>query len=68
MKITLAIMLSTCKSGAYHCMMVIFSNFLEQLVKVFMDDFLVFGDFYNLCLENFEVMLRWCEETNLGLS
>ena len=31
-----------------------------------MDDFLVFGDSFDLCLQNLEQVLMWCKETNLG--
>ena len=37
-----------------HCMMAIFSDTLEQSMKVFMDDFSVFGDSFNHCLQNLE--------------
>ncbi|XP_038889296.1 uncharacterized protein LOC120079205 [Benincasa hispida] len=50
------------------CMMEIFSDFLEKTVEVFMDDFLVFGDSFQSCLDNLEVVLARCEETNLVLN
>ena len=49
-------------------MMAIFSDFLKQSVEVFMDDFSVFGDFYDACLTNLERVLKRCEETNLVLN
>ncbi|XP_038904339.1 uncharacterized protein LOC120090693 [Benincasa hispida] len=39
------------------CMMTIFSDFLEQTIEVFMDDFSVFGDSFQSCLDNLEVVL-----------
>ena len=30
-----------------------------------MDDFLVFGDSFDLCLQSLEHVLMWCKETNL---
>ncbi|XP_038891643.1 uncharacterized protein LOC120081035 [Benincasa hispida] len=39
------------------CMMTIFSDFLEQTIEVFMDDFSVFGYSFQSCLDNLEVIL-----------
>ncbi|GKD08416.1 reverse transcriptase domain-containing protein [Tanacetum coccineum] len=47
------------------CMMAIFHNMIEKTMKVFMDDFLVFGDSFDSCLSNLEKMLKRCEDTNL---
>ncbi|GKD13766.1 reverse transcriptase domain-containing protein [Tanacetum coccineum] len=41
---------------------------IEKTMEVFMDDFLVFGDSFDLCLSNLEKMLKRCEETNLVLN
>lgn len=48
--------------------MAIFSDMVEQNVKVFMDDFSVFGDSFDLCLENLVMVLKRCVETNLVLN
>ena len=40
------------------CMMAIFSDYLEQSVEVFMDDFSVFGKSYDECLTNLEQVLK----------
>jgi len=32
------------------CMMSIFSNYVESIIEVFMDDFMVYGDSFNKCL------------------
>ncbi|GJR54998.1 reverse transcriptase domain-containing protein [Tanacetum coccineum] len=50
------------------CMMAIFHDMIEKTMKVFMDDFLVFGDSFDSCLSNLEKMLRRCEDTNLVLN
>jgi len=41
---------------------------IESTLEVFMDDFLVYGDYFTLCLRNLERVLQRCEETNLVLS
>ncbi|XP_058217329.1 uncharacterized protein LOC131328401 [Rhododendron vialii] len=50
------------------CMMGIFSDMIEKIVEVFMDDFSVFGDSFDACLENLEKVLARCEEKNLVLN
>ena len=50
------------------CMMSIFSDMVEKIIEVFMDDFFVFGDSYDLCLNNLAIVLKRCEETNLVLN
>ena len=49
-------------------MMAIFSDLLEDIMEVFMDDFSIFGDSFDLCLANFDRVLKRCEETNLVLN
>jgi len=34
------------------CMMAIFSDYIDNLMKVFMDDFSVFGSSFDMCLTN----------------
>lgn len=34
------------------CMMVIFDELVEYIMEIFMDDFSVFCDSFDLCLEN----------------
>nr|GFB05671.1 reverse transcriptase domain-containing protein [Tanacetum cinerariifolium] len=56
-------------SGTFQrCMMAIFHDMIEQTMKVFMDDFLVFGDSFSTCLTNLEKMLKRCEDTKLALN
>ncbi|GJT68013.1 reverse transcriptase domain-containing protein [Tanacetum coccineum] len=50
------------------CMMAIFYDMIEKTMKVFMDDFLVFGDSFSSCLSNLDNMLKRCEDTNLVLN
>ncbi|CAN6552302.1 unnamed protein product [Malus baccata var. baccata] len=50
------------------CMMNIFSDHVEKIIEVFMDDFSVFGDSFDSCLHNLSVILKRCVETNLVLN
>ncbi|KAK0582674.1 hypothetical protein LWI29_028394 [Acer saccharum] len=50
------------------CMMSIFSDMVEEIIEVFMDDFSVFGDSFDLCLKNLTLVLQRCEESNLVLN
>nr|GEY80692.1 DNA-directed DNA polymerase [Tanacetum cinerariifolium] len=50
------------------CMMAIFHDMIEKTMEVFMDDFLVFGNFFSTCLTNLEKMLKRCEDTKLALN
>ncbi|CAN6547334.1 unnamed protein product [Malus baccata var. baccata] len=50
------------------CMMSIFSDYVEKIIEVFMDDFSVFGDSFDSCLHNLSLILKHCVETNLVLN
>ena len=50
------------------CMMGIFSDMIEIFFEIFMDDFSVFGDSYEGCLENLRKVLERCQEKNLVLN
>ena len=50
------------------CMIAIFSDFVEKIVEVFMDDFSVYGTSFDNCLANLSQVLQRCEETNLVLN
>ena len=50
------------------CMVSIFSEYVGDIIEVFMDDFSVYGDSFELCLENLSLVLKRCVETNLVLS
>ncbi|GKD97708.1 reverse transcriptase domain-containing protein, partial [Tanacetum coccineum] len=50
------------------CMTAIFHDMVEDFMEVFMDDFSVFGNYFNCCLANSDRMLARYEETNLVLN
>ena len=50
------------------CMMVIFEDLIEDIMEVFMDDFFIFGNSFDLCLLNLERVLNRCGETDLVLN
>jgi len=49
-------------------MMSIFSDMIEKIMEVFMDDFSVYGNTFDDCLENLDKVLQRCEEKHLGLN
>ncbi|GKD85017.1 reverse transcriptase domain-containing protein [Tanacetum coccineum] len=50
------------------CMLVIFHDMIEESVKVFMDDFSVFGYSFDKCLNNLDKMLQCCKYAHLVLN
>ncbi|KAM2897594.1 hypothetical protein COP2_007219 [Malus domestica] len=50
------------------CMVSIFSDYVEKIIEVFMDDFSVFGKSFDDCLANLMLILKLCIETNLVLN
>nr|GEZ20552.1 reverse transcriptase domain-containing protein [Tanacetum cinerariifolium] len=50
------------------CMLVIFHDMVEKTMKVFMNDFSVFGNSFENCLSRLDKMLQRCEDTNLSLN
>ena len=46
----------------------IFSEFLENYIEVFMDNFTVLGSFFDACLYNLEKVLNKCIQSNLVLN
>jgi len=50
------------------CMMAIFSNMVEQIIEVFIDDFFVFGTSFDDCLAKLVLVSERCEKTNLILN
>nr|GEZ66877.1 reverse transcriptase domain-containing protein [Tanacetum cinerariifolium] len=50
------------------CMMAIFHDMIEKTMEVFMGDFSVFGNSFQICLSHLEKMLKRCEDTNLCLN
>jgi hypothetical protein len=49
-------------------MMAVFSEFIEEIVEVFMDDFSVYGKMFMDCLANLEKVLTRCAEVDLVLN
>ena len=50
------------------CMTSIFSDMVENIIEIFMDDFSVFGASFDECLKNLSLVLQRCEETSLVLN
>ncbi|XP_075475877.1 LOW QUALITY PROTEIN: uncharacterized protein LOC142514366 [Primulina tabacum] len=50
------------------CMTAIFHDMTENFLEIFMDDFSIFGSSFNECLENLNLVLVRCEESNLVLN
>jgi hypothetical protein len=48
--------------------MSIFSDMIEEIMQVFMDDFSVYGKTFYDCLENLDKVLQACEENHLVLN
>ena len=42
------------------CMMSIFSDLVEEVMEIFMDDFTVYGSSFDQCLKNLETVLQRC--------
>nr|GEW43254.1 protein NYNRIN-like [Tanacetum cinerariifolium] len=49
-------------------MLAIFHDMIEKSIEVFMDDFSVFGNSFDNCLNNLDKMLQRCKDANLVLS
>ncbi|XP_070004674.1 uncharacterized protein [Nicotiana sylvestris] len=50
------------------CMLAFFTNMVEDIMEVFMDDFSMVGDSFKDCLHNLKRVLNRCVETNLVLN
>ena len=50
------------------CMMPIFSDMIEEIMEVFMDNFSVYGTTFDHCLENLDRVLQRCQEKDLILT
>ncbi|GJU58316.1 reverse transcriptase domain-containing protein [Tanacetum coccineum] len=50
------------------CMLAIFHDMIEESVEVFMDDFSVFGNYFDTCLNNLDKMLQRCKDSYLVLN
>jgi hypothetical protein len=59
-----------CKAPAsfQRCMMVIFSDLIEKVMEVFMDDFSVYGKTFEDCLASLDKVLKRCQMADLVLN
>ena len=49
-------------------MMSIFSDLVEEVMEIFMDDFSVYGSSFEDCLKNLEIVLQRCQDKNIALN
>jgi hypothetical protein len=59
--------LSNAPASFERCMMAIFSDLIENIMEVFMDDFLVYGKSFDECLEILDKVLKRCQDMHLVL-
>ncbi|GJT27620.1 reverse transcriptase domain-containing protein [Tanacetum coccineum] len=61
---------SLCNAPAtfQRCMLAIFHDMIEESVEIFMDDFSVFGNSFDTCLNNLDKMLQRCKDVHLVLN
>ena len=50
------------------CMMSMFSDLVEEVMKIFMDDFTVYESSFEHCLNNLETVLQRCKDKKLALN
>ena len=50
------------------CMMSIFSDLVKEVMKIFMDDFSIYGSGLESCLDNLGTILQRCKEKNVALN
>ena len=50
------------------CMMSMFSDLVEEVMNIFMDDFTVYGSGFEHCLKNLETVLQRCKDKQLALN
>ena len=50
------------------CMVSILSDLVEEAMKLFMNDFLVYGSNFEHCLKNLETVLQRCQDKNLAMN
>ena len=48
--------------------MSVFSDLVEEVMEIFMDDFSIYGSSFENCLENLEIVLHKCQDKNLALN
>jgi hypothetical protein len=49
-------------------MMSIFSDFIENYIEIFMDDFTVYDNSFDQCLDHLGKVLKCCNNTNLVIN
>jgi hypothetical protein len=64
----LSFALCNAQASFKRCMMAIFSDLIEKVMKVFMDDFSIYGKTFEDCLANLDKVLKWCQMANLVLN
>ena len=50
------------------CVFIFFDNFVEKIMEILMDDFVVYGTTFENCLYNLNKVLQRCKDTNLVLN
>jgi hypothetical protein len=55
-------------SSFQRCMMAVFSEFIEEVIEVFMDDLSIYGKTFVDCLANLDKVLTRCAEVDLVLN
>ena len=50
------------------CMLTMFSDMVEHIMEVYMDDITIYGNTFEQCLANLETVLQRCIENNLVLN
>ena len=50
------------------CMMSMFSDLVEEVIEIFMDDFTVYVSSFDHCLNNLETVLQRCKDKHLALN
>ena len=48
--------------------MSMFSDLVEEAMKIFMDDFSIYGSSFEHCLKNLDTVLQRCQDKNLALN
>ena len=57
-----------CNAPATFRMMSMFSDLVEEIMEIFMDDFTVYGSSFEHCLNNLETVLQRCKDKQLALN
>ena len=50
------------------CMMSMFSDLVEEVMEIFMDDFTLYRSSFEHCLQNLGTVLHRCQDKNLALN